>query len=289
MHNYQGTVGMLPPLRAAGGPGYATWAVFILPYMEQQSIFNSWDTSRGYAVQNEPARTSEVKSYFCPARRGMGEGLSTAEDWYVNDATPPPDPKPAEALQVRFSRGQNPPGACGDYAACIGDMRGNPNNPNAQNWFNTESNGAIIIGTSTPTVSTTSAPSTVITWKGNTSITGIPDGTSNTFLVGEKHVPTGMLTRSKVGDGSIYNGSWSAFSGRIAGIEDPLAQGPTDISPSGGVVDGIYARRFGSWHAGVTQFVFCDGSVRPIRNSIDTANLRRLAVRNDGEASTFVD
>src|SRR5262245_54272962 len=83
MHNYQGTTGTLPPLRAAGGPGYATWAVFILPHLEQQSIFNAWDTSRGYAVQTDPARTNEVKTYFCPARRGMGEGLSTAEDWYV--------------------------------------------------------------------------------------------------------------------------------------------------------------------------------------------------------------
>ena len=46
---------------------------------------------------------------------------------------------------------------------------------------------------------------------------------------------------------------------------------------------------FGGPHPGVCQFVFCDGSVRPIRNSIDTANLRRLAARNDGEAVTFVD
>ena len=75
MHNYQGTTGTLPPLRVAGGPGYATWAVLILPHMEQQSIFAAWDLSRGYAVQNDLARTSEVKSFFCPARRGMGEGL----------------------------------------------------------------------------------------------------------------------------------------------------------------------------------------------------------------------
>ena len=50
-----------------------------------------------------------------------------------------------------------------------------------------------------------------------------------------------------------------------------------------------YARKFGSYHPGVCQFVFCDGSVRAIRNSIDTANLRRLAVRNDGEVITFSD
>jgi Protein of unknown function (DUF1559) len=61
------------------------------------------------------------------------------------------------------------------------------------------------------------------------------------------------------------------------------------VTPSAGVVDGIFARKFGSWHTGICQFVFCDGSVRVIRNSIDTANLRRLAVRDDGEVITFTD
>src|SRR5437899_11082335 len=80
MHNYQGTTGTLPPLRVAGGPGYATWAVLILPHMEQQSIVAAWDLPRRYAVQSGLARQIEVKSFFCPARRGMGEGLSLPED-----------------------------------------------------------------------------------------------------------------------------------------------------------------------------------------------------------------
>jgi prepilin-type processing-associated H-X9-DG protein len=98
-----------------------------------------------------------------------------------------------------------------------------------------------------------------------------------------------MFGRAKVGDGSIYNGAWTAFAGRLAGIEDPLANGPTDVSPSAGIVNGVYARRFGSWHAGICNFAFVDGSVRSIRNSIDTANLRRLAARNDGETIAVTD
>ena len=95
-----------------------------------------------------------------------------------------------------------------------------------------------------------------------------------------------MFGRSKVADGSLYNGVASSFAARIAGIEDPLAQGPGDITPSRGVQQGVYTRKFGSWHDGICQFVFCDGSVHTIANSIDTANLRRLAVRNDGEVIT---
>jgi len=290
-HNYHDATGSLPPVRAHGGPGYVTWAVIVLPYMEQQSLFSKWNTSRGYASTTQPvaARQAEVKSYFCPARRGPGEGLSKLEDLYVTDPGPPPKITAVEPLQPRFSIAQNPEGALGDYAACVGDMRGTPNNPNAQNWFNTSSNGMIIIGTATPAPGTTASPETVISWSSNTNLNNIPDGTSNSLMVGEKHVPVGMHGNVRVGDGSIYNGSWTCFSGRIAGIEDPLANGPTDITPSTGIIDGIYARKFGSYHTGVCQFAFGDGSVRAIRNSIDTANLRRLAVRNDGEASTFVE
>jgi hypothetical protein len=164
-------------------------------------------------------------------------------------------------------------------------MRGNPNNPNAQNWFNTESNGAIIIGTPTPTVATNSPQSLVLTsWVSNTRFARIEDGTSNTLLAGEKHVPAKMFGRPKVGDGPIFSGAWTSFAGRIAGIEDPLGRGPTDILPSGGVVDGIYARKFGGPHPGICQFVFCDGSTRSVKTTIDTASLRLLAVRNDGIA-----
>jgi hypothetical protein len=260
-----------------------------MPYMEQDNAFKTWDLTKRYSQQSVVARQIQVKSYYCPSRRGP-TGLSVAENWYVNDASPPPNPMPVGALQFRFSAPNNPPGALGDYAVCVGDMRGTPNNPNAQNWFNVNSNGAIIIATPTPNVTTTSPQSLVVTnFKSNTKMASISDGTSNTFMAGEKHVPQGMFGRLKVGDGPLYSGAWTVFPARLAGIEDPLAQGPTDLTPSAGVVDGIYARKFGSWHPGICQFVFCDGSVRAIRNSIDTANLRRLAARNDGEVITFVE
>jgi prepilin-type N-terminal cleavage/methylation domain-containing protein/prepilin-type processing-associated H-X9-DG protein len=289
VHNYHDATATLPPLRVAGGVGWPTWFVLILPYVEQGSTYARFDVNQSSVHQPDEAKKAEVKIFFCPARRGPGQGFSVAEGWQQNDTAPPPDPVTASAEQ-RFSAANNPPAALGDYAACVGDMRGAPNNPSQQNWFNDKSNGAIIIGTPSPSISTTTADTTVLTkWKSNTNLQSITDGTSSTFLAGEKHVPVGMFGRVRVGDGSIYHGSWTCFSGRIAGIEDPLAQGPTDITPSTGVVDGIYARRFGSYHTGVCQFVFCDGSVRAIRNSIDTANLRRLAVRNDGEPLTGTD
>jgi prepilin-type N-terminal cleavage/methylation domain-containing protein/prepilin-type processing-associated H-X9-DG protein len=293
-HNYHDTNNAFPPVRIWGSDGWASYFVLIMPYMEQDNARRTWDITKRYAQQSDLARQTAVKSYFCPSRRTSG--LSIPENWYVNDSCPPPDPKAtgcgAEALQYRFSIANNPVGTVGDYAVCVGDMRGTPNDPNSENWFNTSSNGAIIIATATPAPATNPPPAAsllITSFVSNTRISSITDGTSNTFLAGEKHVPAGMLGRTKVGDGPIYSGAWTCFAGRIAGIEDPLAQGPNDVSPSGGVVDGIYARKFGSWHSGVCNFAFCDGSVKAIRNSIDSVNLRRLAVRNDGEVITLTD
>jgi prepilin-type N-terminal cleavage/methylation domain-containing protein len=282
--NFHDANNAFPPLRLAGGDGWASCWVMVLPYMEQQAIFDAWDLTKRYSQQSVVARQSHVRTLYCPGRRSP-KGLSVAEQLYVQDPTPPPEPVAAEGAQFRFGPQNNAPGSLGDYGACVGDMRGNANNPNAQSWFNTESNGAIIIGSPQPTVATNSPQDLVlVNWTSNTRFSRIEDGTSSTFLAGEKHVPAKMFGRLKVGDGPIFSGAWSAFPGRIAGIEDPLGRGPTDTFPSGGVVDGIYARKFGGVHPGICQFVFCDGSTRPIRTTIDGQSLRRYAVRNDGDA-----
>ena len=285
--NFHDTNNFLPPLRLAGGDGWATFWVLIMPYMEQGNLANSWDLTKRYSQQTVQARQTQIKSYYCPTRRPP-TSLSVAESWNVNDASPPPNT--SSSTENRFSAANNPPGACGDYGACVGDMRGINNDPNTQSWFNTNSNGAIIIAVPTPAVSTTSPQTLVLTgWTGYVRLAMVDDGTSNTFLAGEKHVPTKMFGRVRVGDGALYSGAWSCFPGRIAGIEDPLARGPNDLTPSTGIVDGVFARKFGSWHPGICQFVFCDGSTRMIRNTIDTANLRRYAARNDGEVITFAE
>jgi prepilin-type N-terminal cleavage/methylation domain-containing protein len=287
--NFHDTYNAFPPLRIAGAEGWASYFVLIMPYMEQGTLFNTWDLSRKYAEQTVQARQTQIKAYYCPTRRPP-TGLSVAEQHWPNDPTPPPTPSAAGNTEVRFSAANNPPGALGDYAACVGDMRGTPNNPNAEHWFNVNSNGAIIIATPSPAPKNPDAAGVQVNqWKSNTRLALIEDGTSNTFLAGEKQVLPKMFGRQKVGDGPLYSGSWSAIPGRIAGLEDPLSRGPQDLTPSGGAVDAIWARKFGSWHPGVCQFVFCDGSTRLIRVTLDVENLRRLAVRNDGDAVSLAD
>jgi hypothetical protein len=94
---------------------------------------------------------------------------------------------------------------------------------------------------------------------------------SNTFLVGEKHVELGHFGDFNVGDGAAYNGDHgTSFRGAGPGLT--LARNPTDT----------FGNRFGSYHTGICQFVFCDGSVHAISTSIDGTTLGYLANRKDG-------
>src|SRR3954452_4432372 len=77
-HNYHNVLGEFPPLRI--NSDYASWFVLIMPYLEQENISRTWNFNVFYRDQPDIARTMQVKSYFCPARRGGGaDGLSAVE------------------------------------------------------------------------------------------------------------------------------------------------------------------------------------------------------------------
>jgi prepilin-type processing-associated H-X9-DG protein len=103
----------------------------------------------------------------------------------------------------------------------------------------------------------------------------ITDGLSNTLMVGEKHVPLGKFGVGWL-DSSIYNGNYSPPTCRSAGPDCPLETDMKDDQFGSSWV-------FGSYHPGLCQFVFCDGSVHALRTSIDPHVLGLLASRNDGQ------
>jgi prepilin-type N-terminal cleavage/methylation domain-containing protein/prepilin-type processing-associated H-X9-DG protein len=278
VHNFHATTGYFPP--SAIRDDWATWAVFLLPYIEQDNIYRLWNLQKRWPEQskNPDPRPHNVKIYFCPSRRSADSvGFS------VNDVSN----APASALGAF-------PGGLGDYACNSGNDSTN-NRPRGALMFTSATGitptGQIITG------SFDASPiGTVITsYRFQTNIASITDGTTNTLLIGEKHIRPGSRD-GKNEDRSIFSGCNANNYSRLAGIppagvaqtnnltQYPLAPSEKDASLVTNTPPGAYDSNiiFGGPHPGVCMFVFCDGSVKGVKNSVDLQTLTRLAVRNDG-------
>ena len=100
--------------------------------------------------------------------------------------------------------------------------------------------------------------------------------------VAQKHVPNNRYGLEDSGDHSFYNGIGYNSAQRVAGPSFPLARSLTETSNG-------YQDKFGGAHTGIVMFALSDGSVRALRTSIDSINLQRLAMRNDGQVITLND
>ncbi|MFO0925615.1 MAG: DUF1559 domain-containing protein [Gemmataceae bacterium] len=94
----------------------------------------------------------------------------------------------------------------------------------------------------------------------------ITDGTSNTLAVGERSSNRGYSTWTAAVPGADGAGAL------VLGVADH-----TPNHPSGHVED------FASRHSGVTNLLFCDGSVRPVADTIAPPAWAALASRAGGE------
>jgi hypothetical protein len=226
---------------------WATWAVQILAQMEQKNLMDQWDLTDQYYNQPQAVREAQVKAYYCPSRR-PANGISSTGD-------KPDNNNPSS---------NHYPGALSDYAGNSGDFAWQ-----GSDWLDGKiATGAIVTG------EWVTSAGKVISWKSRVRLADVTDGTSSTFLIGEKHVTQDKFTIA-VGDGSIYNGDHEWNFCRVAGPNYPLARNPKDATS--------WNLRFGSYHPAVCQFVLVDGSVKPIRVNLDTTTLSRLSVRNDGQ------
>jgi prepilin-type N-terminal cleavage/methylation domain-containing protein len=221
-----------------------TWAVLLLPYLEQQGQFAQWDMSKMYYQQNDAARLPTLHVMTCPTRRKPPQVSRNL---------------PGSQLDIlQGTTGPHVPGGVSDYGANSGTRDGT----------NDYYEGGTFSGVLYTQANAANGP---FWYKGKPMrISMIMDGLSNTLFLGEKHVSVQELN----GEGSIYNGDHGS-SFKKAGVGDPLIRNPNQTGNMG---------RFGSWHPGICQFVFGDGSVRPIRVTIDLTTLGFLARRDDGVA-----
>lgn len=247
------------PDRGFAGKQPGGWIYNILPYLEQQSLhdlqMSKSGTSRTEAA-SQMVQTA-LSAMNCPTRR-----LAIA---YPNG-------------HAYATRNAGAPPKCGrtDYAVNLGD-------PNRAELTGDEA-------AKPPSFS--EGDNSSYSWPDTSDFTGISyqrstvriadivDGTTNTYLVGEKY-----LDPDHYQDGLVSGDDWSMYTafqndiGRSTyySAANNIAWVPLQDTP------GIQCdERFGSAHSGGINMAFCDGSVRSISYSIASETHRRLGNRKDG-------
>jgi prepilin-type N-terminal cleavage/methylation domain-containing protein len=207
VHAFEGERHFLPPCRIIrvnpdnddGDPkarGGATWAIYLLPYLEQQNAYRSWDFGLWYHYQNPVVRELNVATFFCPARRPPNGDppLSVSGDYLAFPGRRPPidDDDDGHWEQI--------PGGLGDYACSLGSDAGG--GAGAFRYNNPLDRG--------------------------TRFADFLDGLSNTLLFGDKHVPIGNAGQGGW-DCSTFDGDQPNCSGRSASEAYPLATSFQDL------------------------------------------------------------
>jgi prepilin-type N-terminal cleavage/methylation domain-containing protein/prepilin-type processing-associated H-X9-DG protein len=115
-------------------------------------------------------------------------------------------------------------------------------------------------------------------------INQITDGTSNTLLAGERYSRDPIMTDDQLAD--VRGWAWTNYNSGEDHLGDtswPINSLAANISASSRL------NNFGSGHQGGANFLFCDGSVHFIAESMSIVNLQRLSVPNDGQEVYFDD
>jgi prepilin-type N-terminal cleavage/methylation domain-containing protein len=172
-----------------------TWAVLLLPYLEQPALFSQWVLTKQYYDQVPEVRETTLKVYTCPTRRSPPK-KSLAGDVHQDGTRP------------------HIPGGVGDYTSCAGTPAG--------------TNDYYEGGTFSGTLYTQSNAANGAFWYKGPKPMRFPmieDGISNTLFIGEKHVAVKNLNL----EGSIYNGD-HGNSFKKAGVGAALVRNPNTAS-----------------------------------------------------------
>lgn len=259
LHNYHDTNGVLPPgvVHKLGNQNVAAlgsygWGFFILPYIEQTTLYNGIQDGGAdldLVLRNAANPTAQqltkrtIAVYRCPS--DTAPDLNTKREW----DTP---------YSVFFN---NQPVHLGvaNYVGISGSRWSTP-----ENWVVSQID-----------------PFGTFWGDSHTRIRDFTDGTSNTFIVGERDWELGWAAnwigqRNYTGTG-IW-GSRQNLAILDVKINDPLLQ------PNG---NPAVSRGFSSEHDGGAHFLFADGRVQFISQNIDFNNVQPAQQSPNDTLGTF--
>ena len=275
MHNYADVNKTLPTGGKDDiGPRYVMgWTARIFPYIEEdpryraiQAMYPSdpaaaLDNLYPWRFYDHPVHqgnndiytTSTVKMFVCPSSP-LGV---LSPDAIPDGGTAPSNFRPRQqgALHYRANSG----------ASTTGMVSGAT--PGANSLYDISTSGVIYIGS-------------------ETSLVGITDGTSNTFLLGEGSDPkwtVGALSGNRGVEPwcfGVYNyQNYSTWSGGRS-VDHKYIQYPINTNVTS---HPLGAMPFSSAHTGGANFALCDGSVRFVTERTPLPTLQGMATRSGGE------
>jgi prepilin-type N-terminal cleavage/methylation domain-containing protein len=311
VHNFHDNYSGLPPLFLARRR-LSFWGV-ILPYMDGANIYNnislttfipdSYTPMPGVdqGIDEVMTEAGVIPAYICPSRRTASQAFSTlgAMDGPLGDY----------AVVMWYHSGKNPKddtlGGRDDWWN-LHDCRTGANllDNTSQDDQNRHNNvfSAIRPAVTKPNNVAVIDEEEINGWKPRDTMSFMVDGTSNTFIVGEKYlapINIGKCCGDDPGtgggdgqDGNIYywDGNWKEYTvARHARSDIPLAPS-LDFNANGqpGATDGAARRTaFGSWHPGTIHFLAGDGSVHDVSANMDLITFRRLCNAQDGNPANI--
>jgi prepilin-type N-terminal cleavage/methylation domain-containing protein/prepilin-type processing-associated H-X9-DG protein len=251
-------------LRQPGG-----WDYNILPYLELGAVHDLGIDEGMVGSASRPGFLQRVQSpvatFICPTRRPTMAYpfiVSAGLNQFVNVS-----PQPTVV------------GRC-DYAANAGECTWLPY------YVLPESPSSLSAGDSTSFAGWAGYPGNqvngVVGLHVMVTLASISDGTSHTYMVGEKNLdPDLYSTGGSLGDNQGWDVGWTADNVRIVGLIGSAP--PTECQPVQDTPGFDPAIDFGSAHPTGFNMALCDGSVAFLSYTIDLETNRRLGVRADGK------
>jgi prepilin-type N-terminal cleavage/methylation domain-containing protein/prepilin-type processing-associated H-X9-DG protein len=257
LHSYHDTHKAFPSGHQTkpGSTYYANWAIFLLPYVEQDNLYRLYDnTKKNFDPQNmQLVNQVFVQVYSCPS------------DINANKLIVPET--------VPNSGDPNPPYMTGSYRG-MGGVTCDP----ASHWAGYPSEGIELMQRCPQNRGLFHTDGTETGLKPER-IANIKDGTSYTLMVGER------TTKTHVSRTTFWANSFNLYS--VSGAYSESANLLNDYDLCHSIVgDADIANckyGWGSFHDGIINFVMADGHVQPINTSINMQTFMALATIAAGE------